>query len=745
MISVQKRLWNFEERYFSPENANHYETLFTVGNGYLGTRGSFEEGHSTEIAATMVHGIYDHIPSALVPELVNAPNWLPIQILVDGTPFAVINKTNDMMRPLEGVIFGYERVLHLDTGLLTRSALFRAASGSVVRIDFERFASLHDEHVLAQRVTVTAVDGAPQIEVRAALHADVTNMGAQHWLSEVGTLAEDGIIGVEVTTQQSGYRLAMASRLMSPYPVESLEAGKRPANLTRFSLQQEQSVTLDKITSVYTSRDTDAPFPDAQAKVRQASAQGYDALYTAHAAEWQSYWETSDIKIDGDEECQIAIRFTTYHILITAPRHDERVSIGAKTLSGMGYKGHVFWDTELFALPLVTLTHPQIGRNLLMYRYHNLPGARHKAQANGFQGAMFPWESTDTGEETTPQWSDVQPDGSRIRIWTGDNEQHISTDIAYAILQYWHYTGDDTFLCQYGAEIVLDTAIFWGSRVEERNDRFEISQQIGPDEYHENVDNSVFVNRMTQWHLQQALALLDWLRASAPADAERLSAALDLTPQRLDHWRDVIARIFIPFDPEREIHIQFPGFFDMEYIPVPNYFPRTTSVQAILGHARSIQTQVLKQADVVMMMALIGEDLAVPPGHDVRQVMVNNWNTYYPRTDHGSSLSPAMHAWAAARLGLYDPALNPVAYDMFHHAVHIDLHDNKGNVRDGIHAAACGGVWQAVVFGFCGLHIDSQGELQISPNLPDHWRQVTFKVSYRGEVRTFKVTGASHA
>lgn len=736
---MQKRLWHIEERFFSPERANHYETLFTIGNGYLGTRGSFEEGHASEIASTMVNGIYDHIEGALVPELVNAPNWLPINITVDGTPFAVINKTNNFMRPAEGLILGYERTLHLDRGLLRRDVLFRATSGNIVRIAFERFACLHDPHVLAQRVTITAVDGSPLIEVRAALHADMTNAGAQHWLPNARITADEGLIGVEVTTQQSGYKVAMASRLVSPHPVECLEAGNRPANLTRFTLQQEQSVRLDKLTTVYTSRDVDDPYAAAVAKLEQTVAEGYDHHLAMHAAEWDAYWATSDIEIDGDEECQLATRFTTYHILITAPRNDERVSIPAKTLSGMGYKGHIFWDTELFALPPLTLTHPQIARNLLMYRYHNLPGARHKARDNGYEGAMFPWESTDTGEETTPKWSDVQPDGSRIRIWTGDNEQHISTDITYGILQYWQYTGDDEFLIQHGAEIILDTAVFWGSRVEEKNGRFEISQQIGPDEYHENVDNSVFVNRMTQWHLQQALQLLEWLRAHAPADAERLIAVLDLTPERLDHWQDVINRMYIPFDREKAIHIQFPGFFEMEYIPVPHYEPRTTSVQAILGHARSIQTQVLKQADVVMMMALLRENISVPEGYDVRQVMLNNWNTYYPRTDHGSSLSPAMHAWVAARLGQIDPLLNEVAYEMYHHAAHIDLHDNKGNVKDGIHAAACGGVWQAAVFGFCGLHIRDDGELAVSPNLPMHWRQVTFKVSYRGKVQTFVV------
>lgn len=732
---MQKRLWSVQELHYQPDRQNHYETLFTVGNGYLGTRGTFEEGAHGDIAATMIHGIYDHAPKTLVPELVNGPNWLPITITIDSTPFRIVTRTTDLMRPSEGIVLGYERTLQLDRGVLLREALFRAESGAIVRVTFERFASLHDVHVMAQRVTLTGVDGTPTITVTAALDADVSNAGTRHWLPGSVSSAEGAALAVEVQAAQAGYRVAMASQLVTPFTATAHPHPLRPATQITFSLSPEETVTLDKLTAVVTSRDNAEPLATAQAKVREAVITGYEALLAAHETEWAAYWDTSDIVIDGDEECQLAVRFTTYHVLIAAPRHDERVSIGAKTLSGLGYKGHVFWDTELFALPPLTLTQPHIARNLLMYRYHNLAGARHKAEANGYKGAMFPWESTDTGEETTPQWSDVQPDGSRIRIWTGDNEQHISTDIAYAALQFWRWTGDDGWFATYGAELVLDTAVFWGSRVEEKNGRYEISQQIGPDEYHENIDNSVFVNRMTTWHLQTALHILDWLTTHHPADAARLTAALHISEADRARWADIIQRMYIPFDAEQGIHIQFPGFFDMEYIPVPHYTPRTTSVQAILGHARSIQTQVIKQADVVMMMALLGEDLAIPPGHDVRQVMHNNWNTYYPRCDHGSSLSPAMHAWVGARLGLRE-----VGYEMFHHAAHIDLHDNKGNVRDGIHAAACGGVWQAAVFGFCGLHIDANGNLAVDPHLPAHWRSVSFSVYYRGERRQFTVT-----
>ncbi len=717
---MNQRLWQITEFPFQPERQLYYETILTIGNGYLGTRASFEEGYPGDMPATLVHGIFNHAPDQLVPELVNAPNWLDIRITIDGTPFSMVAPPADQAMHLASGVMGYRRTLDMYRALLRREVLFRAESGSIVRLIFERFASLHNQHVLAQRVQLVAVEGAPEIIIEAGLDSDVSNNGVRHW-QDAETWANKDAITWRGRTSQSDYEMALASRLIGPAPFEAFNESPRPYSRAQLTLQQEGSAVFDKITAIYTSRDVAEPLAEAQRTAAMAAQMGYDQLQKDHEAAWAAYWADSDIEIEGDDYAQFALRFATYHILIPAPRHDDQVNIGAKTLSGPGYKGHVFWDTELFILPPLTLTQPQVARNLLMYRYHRLPGARQKAQENGYEGAMFPWESTDTGLETTPQWSDPQPDGSRIRIWTGDSEQHISTDIAYAVLQYWRWTGDDAFLLDHGAEIVLDTAVFWGSRVEERSGRFELTQQIGPDEYHENIDNSVFTNRMVVWHLEQALWLIRWLGDQHPEVAQRLTGQLDLNEARLAHWRDITERMYIPFHEQERFHIQFDGFFDMEYIPVPHYEPRTMSVMSILGHARTIQTQVIKQADVVMLMALLGSELAP------RDVLMNNWNTYYPRCDHGSSLSPAVHAWVAARLGLDD-----VAYELFEHAAGIDLNDNKGNVNHGIHGAACGGLWQAVTLGFCGLHLTEDGPA-VNPRLPGHWRKVSFSVYYRGK------------
>ncbi len=723
---TKKRLWQIVEAPFQPERLSHFETLFAIGNGYLSARGAFDEPYAGATPATLVHGIFNHAADKAVPELVNAPNWLPFHVSIDGTTFSMNATNHDSSQPEGGAVLGYRRTLDLQTATLRRELLFRAESGNIARLCFERFASLADPHLLGQRLTIEAVDGAPQIQVSAALDGKVCNHGVQHWRG-IKAVAQGCCAALSATTNQSQYQIALAAHLTSPTDVKAFSGEQQATLVSEIRLDQGAQVTFDKIGALYTSRDLADPLAAAQEAVSRAAAKSYDKHYQAHCACWKETWARNDLRIEGDDRAQIAIRFAIYHLLIAAPRHDDDVSIGAKTLSGLGYKGHVFWDTELFVLPLFTLTQPEIARNLLTYRYRRLAGARQKAEEYGYAGALFPWESTDTGIETTPKWSDPDPTGKRIRIWTGETEQHINSDIAYAVLQYWRWSGDDAFMRDKGAEIVLDTAVFWGERVEWKDGRYQISCQIGPDEYHENIDNSVFTNRLVQWHLSQALSLLRWLEAEAPAVALRLSETLDLSKSRLATWRDIIDKMHIPFDQERQLHVQFDGFFELEYIPVAKYQPRIGGIWGLLGHERILKSQVIKQADVVMLMALLGDEVGS------KEVMHNNFDTYYQRTDHGSSLSPAIHAWVAARLGLAD-----IAYEMFERAAAIDLEDRQGNVADGIHAASCGGLWQAVVFGFCGLQLTEAG-ISIDPKLPKHWRRVSFSVTYRGKAHHFDV------
>ncbi|RMF33463.1 MAG: beta-phosphoglucomutase, partial [Chloroflexi bacterium] len=385
-------------------------------------------------------------------------------------------------------------------------------------------------------------------------------------------------------------------------------------------------------------------------------------------------------------------------------------------------RGHVFWDTDIFIVPFLTFTQPALARNLLTYRYHTLPGARRKARSAGYEGAMVAWESADSGDEVTPRWVPDR-EGHLIRIWCGDIELHISADVAYAAWHYWQATGDDAWMRDYGAEVILDTAVFWGSRAEWNAQRgcYEIRDVIGPDEYHERVDNNAFTNRMVQWHLETALEVLAWLRREHPDRAAELERRLDLTPGRLQRWADVIGCMLVPQDPESGLIEQFEGFFDLEDVDLAAYEPRTRSMQAILGNEGINRVQVLKQPDVLMLLYLLRE-------HYDRETLQVNWDYYAPRTDHtyGSSLGPAIHAILACALGKPEEA-----YEHFMRAALVDLEDLRGNAADGIHAASAGGVWQALVFGFGGIRLTDEGPVA-NPCLPPGWTRLRFRLQHRG-------------
>jgi kojibiose phosphorylase len=404
--------------------------------------------------------------------------------------------------------------------------------------------------------------------------------------------------------------------------------------------------------------------------------------------------------------------------------------MGAKTLSGFGYRGHIFWDNEIFVLPFFTYTQPQIACNMLRYRYNSLPGARRKAITNGYAGAQFPWESAETGEEVTPTWVPHFADPTQlVRIWTGDIQIHISADIAYAMHQFWQVTGDDDFWRQVGIPVLLETAVFWGERAELDGEHFSIRDVIGPDENHDHVDNNQFTNYMVRWHLRTALQALDWLNFHDPDLQGVLISKLDLSPERLAGWARVIDGLILLHDTETGLIEQFEGFYDLKDADWPAFAGRTQSMQELLGIEGCTEYKALKQADVIALLCLLGDQF--PEFNE--QTWRANWEYYVPITDHeyGSSLGPSMHAWAACRMGLPEEA-----YTHFMRAARADLLDVRGNAGDGIHAASAGGLWEAVVFGFAGLRLTENG-LSFSPRFPAHWQRVAFNILYRGEQLRF--------
>lgn len=704
--------WNVIETEFNLNELHHKETVFTLGNGYLGTRGTFEEGYPNDSAATIINGVYDDVAIATT-QLVNCPSWLSLVVKVGEERF----------RLDAGELLYYERRLDMRLGLLNREVRWRSPQGHTVDFHFQRFASLADQHVLAIRCEITSQDFEGDISVEVEYNPQQDTQGVQHWQT-LNSGSAGNIVWLHSQTLHSGIELGMAAKLVVEGEEAALlgdgrgEQNTSPSLTKTFQCVPGQTVTVDKIVTLFTSRDTETPM--AAALNRLADEPSYSTLFAAHIAAWEQVWQDSDIIIEGDRKAQLSIRYNIFQVLAAAPRHDDRVSIPPKTLSGFAYSGHIFWDTEIFILPFLTLTQPALARNLLTYRYHTLDGARRKAKEAGYSGAMYAWESATTGDEVTPRWVPGK-NGEQIRIWCGDIEVHISTDVAYAAWNYWRYTGDDEWMRDYGAEIILDTATFWESRVEwnpQRNS-YDIRDVIGPDENHDRVDNNAFTNLMAQWHLQSALMLWNWLHQAYPDAAKQLEVKLNLGTERFASWASIAKNIYVNQDLETGLMEQFEGFFDLEDINWADYETRTTSLQGLLGVEATSQKQILKQPDVLMLFYLL---------RDVydRKTLQTNWDYYNPRTDHtyGSSLGPAIHAILACDLNQPQEA-----YTHFMRSALVDLEDVRRNAAEGIHAASAGGVWQAVIFGFAGIRMTQFGPVAC-PNLPSGWTRLKFRLQW---------------
>ncbi len=460
---------------------------------------------------------------------------------------------------------------------------------------------------------------------------------------------------------------------------------------------------------VQVERDSDGEGPPLAAAADVDPA----VLLAGHRRAWRERWRDADVTVDGEDGAEQEVRFALYHLIAAGDPDGDAASIGARALTGPGYRGHVFWDTEIFVLPFFAWTHPATARALLAYRYRTLPAARAKAARLGFEGALYAWESAATGEETTPEHVFL-PDGQRLTILTGLQEHHIAADVAWAVMHYVQVTGDDAFLEEMGAEIVLETARFWASRARKAADAtWHVCEVIGPDEYHEGVDDNAYTNVLARWNLRTADALCDRFPA--------LAARLGVGDGDRGRWRAVADRLVDNFDPATLLYEQFDGFYDLEPVRAVDLAPRPFTGEMVVGVERLRTTQVVKQADVILLGVLLPEEVAP-------DVQAANYRHYEPLTSHGSSLSPAIHALVAARVGDLDAARG-----YFELAGGVDLHNRMGNAADGVHIATMGGLWQAAVFGFGGVRADGDGDaMRLDPRIPPAWRGLGFTVRWRG-------------
>ena len=677
--------WIFVEEGFTPAREHELESLLAIGNGYVGSRGSLAEGSALSAPATFVAGVFDS-EAGSVPGLTPTADWTRLSGTIDGQPLRL-----DRGQNLE-----HRRILDMRQGILWREWRHQDEAGRITRLRALRLVSLADRHLLVQCVTITPENFSGGLFIDAILTGPA----------------------VRVTAGGTMVAMAVARRVTDPTgrwtPSPELVDGRQS-----LELRLGETYRLDRIVALHTSRDKGEPRETARRHAERA-IEDVAGVISEHTDAWLARWQASDLRIEGDLAAQRALRFAIYHLLSAANPQDDRVSIGARGLSGTAYKGHVFWDTDIFMLPFFILTYPEAARALVMYRYHTLSAARAKASRLGYRGALYAWESADSGEEATPPFG-VAPDGEVIQFLTGEQEQHISADVAFGVWSYWQATGDDRFLVEAGAEILIETARFWESRVEREEDgRYHIRGVIGPDEYHETVDDNAYTNGMAQWNLEVAAETARLVAERWPSTWQALSRRLGIEPEEPHRWQHVARNLYTGFDERTGLFEQFRGYFGLEEIDLSAFVPRTAPMDVLLGRERIQRSKIIKQPDVVMLIHLLWDRM--PP--EVRKA---NFEYYERRCGHGSSLSPAIHALVAARLG--DTTL---AERYFRQAAEIDLADNMGNAAGGVHAGALGGLWQAAVLGFAGLRFCGESPDEHRANLPPSWRSLSMRFQWRG-------------
>lgn len=729
--------WQIEQRGFDEKFLGKTESIMVLGNGYLGTRSSEEESYIGETRDTFVAGTFNAFDENEVTELPNVPDMWGMKLVFNGQVLSLI----------QGEVSDYRKSLNLKTGELTRSFIWKKEDVAV-RLVFRRFVSKVRRHLLASQVQIENLADRPlSVAIRSGINGQLSNEGSQHFTDgEKGLMNGRFIQMMPVTTQSQIQFVQTVEHLFSGVTL----AEERPETARRsfymnysFELPAGQLTSFEKRASIYTSIDNDLENTDVQ-QMRQIAVEelielenvSFDQLLQESAKEWKKIWDKHPITITTNEfRDQLAVRFAQYHLHVMTPAHDERMNIGAKGMSGDGYKGHTFWDTEIFMLPYFSFVHPEIAKSLVTYRYLGLDGAHKKAASNGYQGAQYPWEAAwPTDGEVTPVWgaADIVT-GQATKIWSGFIEQHITSDVAFGVKQYLDVTGDLTFAREKGYEILIDTAKFWASRLEynQEKDYYEICDVIGPDEYKEHVNNNSYTNYTAHWNMTYAIDLIDQLKAEEPEVYAGLDAKFDLETLK-ELLKEKSAKIFLPQPTEEGILPQDDSYLSKEIIDLQVYKDAdgVDSLFKVFNLEQVNQMQITKQADVLLLLLLF-------EGLFEKELKEKNFDYYEPKTTHDSSLSLSTHAILSADLGKLDKS-----YGFFKQASNIDMGEYMKSSDPGIHAASLGGIWQMVVFGYGGVRLVNGG-LRIEPHLPAEWTGLEFGFDYQGQSLSVTVTSDS--
>jgi alpha,alpha-trehalase len=759
------RRWSFLYEGFVPEQEKLRETLCTLGNGYFATRGAAPEAGADDVhyPGTYLAGGYNRLSTEVAgrtienEDLVNLPNWLSLTFRIEGGEWFDLRKVE---------VIAYTQELNLKQGLLVRTVRFRDSEGRRTTLTSRRFVHMGSSHFAGLETTLTSEDWTGRLEIRSALDGRVVNAGVERYRQlnnkhlvplETGTVGED-VIWLEVETSQSRIEIAEAARTHVFLDGEAVAANRSPilepdyvAQIFDCDVKAGSEVRIEKIVSLFTSRDRGISESGLEARKAIERAARFDDLLRSHVVSWEHLWRRCDIEVADDERTQLILRLHVFHLLQTASLNtiDLDVGIPARGWHGEAYRGRVFWD-ELFILPFLNLRLPDISRGLMFYRHRRLPEARWAARQAGYRGAMYPWQSGSDGREES-QVLHLNPLSGR---WIPDNshlQRHINAAIAYNICQYCQATQDTEFLHFYGAEMLLEIARFFASiaTYNAELDRYEILGVMGPDEYHDShpdadepgLNNNAYTNIMAVWVLCHALEALYGL----PAERRRsLWENLHIEQQEIDLWEEISRKMRIVFHDDGIIS-QFEGYDRLEEFDWEGYRQKYGDIHRLdrILEAEGDTTnryKVSKQADVVMLFYLFSagelrdlfERLGYPFEHET---IPENINYYCDRTSHGSTLSRMVHSWVLARSD------RAGSWAWFKEALESDIADIQGGTTpEGIHLGAMAGTADIVQRGYTGIRVRGD-TLWLNPLLPDDLGGLFLRLRFRKQWLEINISG----
>jgi len=723
-------LWKVSTNKFINEKESIMRTgnVYQIANGYMGYRGTLDEFGPDELVGITLAGVFDRVGDAW-REPVNAPNGGFTQVTLDGKAISARSTT----------VKSHKQSLNLENALFERETNYKS-QGKTLKIRSARFLSADKPNLGIIKYSLTC-DKAAKVKICTGIDYNIWDLNGPHLL-KLSPIKKGEILVVHAITNETSKKVAVAEIVDLNFGKETHEIkGNKNLRVIELDAEAGKTYAFYKYFAVYTDNDPVKTSVNEAAinSVKEAKALGYETCLNNHNAQWAKKWEYCDVKIEGDDVAQQALRYSIFQLLIVAPVNGSRNSIPARALSGQVYKGAIFWDTEMFMFPFFLYTYPEKAVELMRYRIKTLAGARRKAKTEGvgFKGAFYAWESQETGDDACTYFNIGDPFTKRdLRTHFRDKQVHISGDIAIAMWEYFKVTGDDSLLLEGGAEVILECARFYYSYAYFKKDkkRYEILDVIGPDEYHERVNNNAFTSMVAKATFEIANATVNYLKQKHPDELNALVQKIDIASE-LPLFVEAAGLLYVPQPDEKTGVIeQFDAYYKLKDTAVEELKAKMIHPNEYLGAGQglAVPTKVIKQADVVMMLNLFRDRYS-------KEIKKANWEYYEPRTEHGSSLSACAYAMVAADIGKLD-----WAYNYFLKTAKIDIEAKYkvyvGTIfMGGSHPAANGGAWMTAVFGFGGVKAGEE-HVAINPRLYKKWTSLQFDMVYKGDKFNIKIT-----